>query len=150
MGFIADTAANLIAVVHIGYFVFVVGGMVAILVGSRRDIGWVHNLWFRIAHITVIYVVLVEEANGLPCPLNVLQWGARKAATGSAEASGGIGSVLDYLLYHTVSPLALDIMYWSFGVLVVAMLWVVPPRWKTTGNRCDEGRAAVSRDTDLR
>jgi hypothetical protein len=73
--------------------------------------------------------VLVEEVTGFPCPLNVLQWGAREAATGS-KTSVGVGGVLDYLLYHTVSPLALDVMYWSFGVLIAAMLWVVPLRWK--------------------
>jgi len=27
------------------------------------------------------------------------------------EASAGVGGLLDFLLYHTVSPLALDIMY---------------------------------------
>jgi hypothetical protein len=57
----------------------------------------------------------------------VLQWGARTAATGSTETNVGVGGVLDFLLYHTISPLALDIMYWSFGVLVLALLWIVPP-----------------------
>jgi hypothetical protein len=51
-------------------------------------------------------------------------------ATGTTEASSGVGGMLDFLLYHTVSPLALDIMYWSFGVLVLIMLWIVPPRFR--------------------
>ena len=102
--------------------------MVAIVLSLRQPIPWVRNLWFRLAHIAAIYIVLFEELTGLPCPLTVLQWGARTAATGSAESSTGVGGMLDFLLYHTVSPLALDIMYWSFGALVLVMLWLVPPR----------------------
>jgi hypothetical protein len=127
---IADLAANLIAVVHIAFFLFIVGGMVAIVAALRRPVPWVRNPWFRIAHVVAIYIVLVEEATGLPCPLNVLQWGAREVATGTTEASAGVGGLLDYLLYHTISPLALDVMYWSFGVLSLVMLWIVPPRFR--------------------
>ena len=143
MSFLANIAANMIAVAHLAYFVFIVGGMVAIVLGLRRNVGWVRNSWFRIAHVAAIHVVLVEEATGLPCPLNVLQWGAREAATGTTEASVGVGGLLDYLLYHTVSPLALDVMYWSFGVLVVALLWIVPPRWPMFRDRRDESRRVV-------
>lgn len=86
--------------------------------------------WFRIAHIAAIYIVLIEDFTGFPCPRNVLEWGARATATGATETPAGVGGVLDYLLYHTISPLALDIMYWSFGLLVVALLWIVPLRWR--------------------
>jgi hypothetical protein len=130
MNILFDLAANALAVVHLAYFVFVVGGVVAIVVGSRRGVTWVRNPWFRIAHIAAIYVVLVEDVTGFPCPLNVLQWGARTAATGARETTAGVGGMLDYLLYHTISPLALDIMYWSFGVLVLVLLWIVPLRWR--------------------
>jgi hypothetical protein len=135
MRFLADIAANLIAVAHLAYFLFIVGGMVAIVLALRRDVSWVRNPWFRILHVAAIYVVLAEEVTGLPCPLNVLQWGARQAAIGSTQASAGVGGLLDYLLYHTVSPLALDVMYWSFGVMVVVLLWVIPPRWSTFSSR---------------
>ena len=130
-----NLAANLVAVVHIAYFLFIVGGMVAIVASVRRHIPWARNPWFRIAHIGAIYVVLFEEVTGFPCPLNVLQWTIRGAVTGSSESSGGVGGVLDYLLYHTISPLALDVMYWSFGALVLVMLWLAPPRWPTFRHR---------------
>jgi hypothetical protein len=129
MTFAAGAVANLLAVVHIAFFLFIVGGMVAIVAAIRSPVAWVRNPWFRVTHVVAIYIVLFEEATGLPCPLNILQWGAREAASGMTEASTGVGGVLDFLLYHTVSPLALDIMYWSFGVLVLVMLWIVPPRF---------------------
>ena len=129
MSAFANLAANLVAVVHIAYFLFIVGGMVAIVASLRRHMPWVRNPWFRIAHIAAIYIVLFEEVTGFPCPLNVLQWAIREPATGSRESSSGVGGLLDYLLYHSISPLALDIVYWSFGALVLVMLWLVPPRW---------------------
>jgi hypothetical protein len=131
MRIFADLAANLIAVVHIAYFLFIVGGMVVIVLSLRRPTAWVRNPWFRLAHAVAIYIVLFEEVTGLPCPLNVLQWGARERAIGSTESSAGLGGLLDFLLYHTISPLALDVMYWSFGALAIVMLWLVPPRWPT-------------------
>jgi hypothetical protein len=130
MKLLFDIAANVIAVIHIAYFVFVVGGVAAIVVGSLRGVTWVRNPWFRIGHIAAIYVVLIEDVTGIPCPLNVLQWAARVQATGATETTVGVGGVLDYLLYHTISPLTLDVIYGSFGVLVLVLIWVVPPRWK--------------------
>ena len=38
MSVFANLAANLIAVVHIAYFLFIVGGMVAIVLSMRRSI----------------------------------------------------------------------------------------------------------------
>ena len=37
MSFWADIAANVIAVAHLAYFVFIVGGMVAMVFAVRRD-----------------------------------------------------------------------------------------------------------------
>lgn len=130
MTFLAGIAANLLAVIHLAYFVFIVGGMAAILLAPSAGITWVRNPWFRIAHVLAIYFVLAEDVFGFQCPLNVLQWNARTAATGSTETATGVGGVLDYLLYHTVSGTVLNVMYGCFGVLVLALLWIVPPQWR--------------------
>jgi hypothetical protein len=128
----ADTAANLLAVVHIAYFLFIVGGVVAIVATAVGVSGltWVRNPWFRIAHVGSIYIVLVEEITGWPCPLNVLQWSARTAAIDRRETDVGVGGVLDFLLYHAIPGWTLDVMYWSFGALVLVLLWKVPPRFR--------------------
>jgi hypothetical protein len=139
MTILADVAADALAVIHLAYFLFIVGGMVAIVMGPAR-ITWVRNPWFRIAHLLAIYIVLAEDLFGLRCPLNVLQWGARTAATGSAETGAGVGGLLDYLLYHAISGWVLNAMYWCFGGLVLALLWLVPPRWNTSAAKADASR----------
>jgi hypothetical protein len=64
MTFAAGAVANLIAVVHIAFFLFIVGGMVAIVAAIRSPVAWVRNPWFRVAHIVAIYIVVFEERPG--------------------------------------------------------------------------------------
>jgi hypothetical protein len=130
MTLLADLAANVLAVIHLAFFLFIVGGMAAIILGPSRGLAWVRNPWFRVAHLLAIYLVLAEDVIGFQCPLNVLQWDARTAATGSAETNAGLGGLLDFLLYHTISGQVLKVMYACFGVIVLALFWIVPPRWK--------------------
>jgi hypothetical protein len=74
--------ANLVAVVHIGYFLFIVLGTLAILCGPRLGWTWVRNLPFRLFHIAAVYVVLMDG------------------------------------------------LYWSTGVGLLVLLYLVPPDWR--------------------
>ena len=124
-----NLAANLVAVTHIGYFLFVLGGAVAIVVGYYRNREWVRRPWFRFLHVAAVFIVLFEEVTGIPCVLNLLQWALRSGATGEQQATEGFGGVLDFLLYGTISPFWLDVFYWSMGALTLMLLWVVPVRF---------------------
>ena len=126
---VMNVAANVVAVLHLVFVVFIVGEMIVILTPSARETRFVRDRSLRLLHVIAIYIVLVEEATGWSCPLNVLQWNLRSEAIGSAKATVGLGGLLDFLLYRTVPPIALDIMYWSFGLLVIVWLFVAPPRW---------------------
>jgi hypothetical protein len=134
---ILNTSANLVAAVHIGYFLFVLGGTVAIVAGSWAGWDWIRNFWFRVGHAAAVFIVLFEEVTGIPCVLNLLQAWLRTQSTGQAEATDGVGGVLDFLLYRTISPLALDVFYWSMGVAVVLLLWKVPVRASSPGHEPD-------------
>jgi hypothetical protein len=119
--------ANLVAFIHIGYFLFIVVGAVAIVVGPRLGWRWIRHLPFRILHVAAVYVVLFEETFGIPCPLSMMQWTLRTAGGGPPEATEGVGGVLDGLLFRTIPGWALDGMYWSLGVGLLLLLYLVPP-----------------------
>jgi hypothetical protein len=123
-----NASANLVAALHIGYFLFVFGGTVAIIAGLRTGWMWVRNFWFRVAHAAAVFIVLFEEITGIPCVLNLLQAWLRTESIGQAEATDGVGGLLDLLLYRTISPFILDIFYWTMGVAVLLLLWIVPIR----------------------
>lgn len=125
-----NASANLVATIHIGYFVFVLGGTIAIVAGSGNDWRWVRNRWFRLGHAAAIFVVLLEEVTGIPCALNLLQAWLRTESIGRDQATEGVGGILDLLLYGTISPLTLDVFYWSMAVAAMLLLWKVPVCWR--------------------
>ncbi|HEX5431022.1 MAG TPA: DUF2784 family protein [Bryobacteraceae bacterium] len=129
-----ETLANLVAVVHLAYFVFVVGGFAVILIGAAQRRPWIYNPWFRAIHLLSVLVVLAEDVFGFPCPLNTLE-GALRSTPTHAGSPSGTGYVLDLLLLHTIPGRALDAIYWTLGVALLLLIFIIPPRF---------GRAAKS------
>lgn len=125
----SDLAANLIAVLHLAYFSFIVVGTVAILVPPRPS--WVLSWRIRLTHLLAVYVVLAEDFLSVPCPLNVVQWWLRSSAGGTSEATGGLDGLLDRLLFHTISGDVLDALYLTLGILLPLLLVVVPPKFRS-------------------
>jgi hypothetical protein len=124
-----EALANLTAAAHLTYFFGVVAGFVCIILGPPRWT-WTRNIWFRLAHAVAIAIVLVENTFGLACPLNAAEWQLRTSTTGAQEATAGVGSVLDRLLFHVISGRALNGLWWLFGVLAVAFWVTAPPRFR--------------------
>jgi len=118
--------ANLVALVHLLYFVFVVLGSLAIGIGGLRRWEWVRNSWFRILHLLAIWIVLGEDVIGLVCPLNVAESGLRKT---TEIPETGAGLTLDRLLHHTIVGRPLDVIYWSLGILSLLLLLLLPPKF---------------------
>ena len=123
---------------HLGYFFFVLGGAIAIPLGHYRGWSWIQSPWFRIPHLLAVCIVLFEEVTGIPCVLNLLQGFLRRAASGEQRATEGVGGVLDFLLYGTISPFALDVFYWSMGLLVLMYLWKIPVRLRRHSNAVED------------
>jgi hypothetical protein len=118
--------ANLVILVHLGYFVFVMGGFVALLIGCARREAWVLNPWFRLSHFLAVALVLVEDVLQVECPLNVAQ--ARLQSAGGLQGQGDVAGLLDWLLHGTISELTLDALYWSMGGVSLLLLILLPPR----------------------
>lgn len=107
--------ANIVVVVHIGYFLFVVCGIIGILAGSN----WIRNIWIRLLHIAAVWIVVLEDIFHFECPLNTVEWNLRPAV---AETATGITGALNFLLRHTIPGSVLHFFYWTAGVFVVASL----------------------------
>jgi len=117
--------ASIVVLIHLAYFVFVIYGFVAIVIGPKLRWAWIRNPWFRIAHVFSVFIVLAEDAFGLNCPLNVAE-----ASLRSPEADAG--NVLDLLLHHTLSERALDVLYWTLGPTLILLLFIVRPNWRSS------------------
>ena len=124
-----DVVADLIAATHIGYFIYVVGGCVAIVVGVWRKWKWIRNPWFRLSHLAAVYIVVFENVFNVACPLNTAEWQLRSTSQSAVEASSGVGRVLDQLLFHTIPGNVLNVMYSALAVLLLVALVLAPPRF---------------------
>lgn len=62
-----------IALVHAGASMYIVGGLGLIVVGDLCKWHWTKNLFFRHSHLGLIAFVTWRSALGLPCPLTILE-----------------------------------------------------------------------------
>ena len=81
---IYDAIADLVVTIHAAYVGFVVLDFTAIVLGSAMGWRWVHNLYFRVAHLAAILLVCLEALIGVPCPLDDAGESAARARQGQA------------------------------------------------------------------
>ena len=54
--------ADAVLALHVAIVLFVVGGLVLVIAGNFRGWRWVNRLWFRLAHLGAIAVVVAEAS----------------------------------------------------------------------------------------
>ena len=123
--------ADLIVAIHIAYVIYVVGGLMAILIGGWRGRKWIRNPWFRVTHLLAILIVVVEIFLKLNCPLTTWENQARAAAQQPVDGSAFMDRLLSFILVGTAPGWVIDCLYYLFAVAIVAAFFVLPPRWKT-------------------
>jgi hypothetical protein len=127
-----EPPADLVLVLHAGYVLFVVGGLVLIWLGIRLGWLWVRGFWFRLLHLAAIGLVAVEALIGLTCPLTVLEdwlrWGVYPNA-------GFIERWLHRFLFWDFPAWVFTLTYLVFALMVV-MTWL---RWPPAPRRGQPG-----------
>lgn len=120
--------ADAVLALHVAVVLFVIGGLLAVLIGNR--LGWasVNALAFRLAHLAAIAVVVLESWFGVVCPLTTLEMWLRAQARLDVYQRSFIEHWLQRLLYYEAPPWVFVLAYTAFGVAVVASWWVYPPR----------------------
>lgn len=126
---IAGKLADLIVVVHGLYVATVVFGLVFIFAGALMRWSAVRNFWFRTIHLAMIALVVVEALFGIPCPLTVWEYQLREAAGQPVEGRSFVGRLVHELIFYDWPPIVFTILYVVFGLIVLATMVLVPPRW---------------------
>jgi len=124
--------ADLIAVFHLSYITFVIGGLLAILVGRLLGWSWVRNFWFRLIHLMMILVVVAEAFCGILCPLTEWEDRLREAGGEYSEPGWFIDRVVHKLLFVDLSPEFLTVCYAIFALLAIMVFLLIPPRRKAS------------------
>lgn len=120
--------ADVVLVLHVAVVVFVVGGLALTIVGNLRGWSWVNALWFRLAHLVAIAVIVAEAWFGVVCPLTSLEMWARAKAREAIYAESFIEHWLQRILFYEAPAWAFTVGYSLFALVVAATWWYFPPR----------------------
>jgi hypothetical protein len=124
---IYQALADIVLAFHVAIVVFVIGALVLVVAGNLRHWQWVNRLWFRVAHLAAIAVVVGESWFGLVCPLTTWEMWLRARAGTSTYAGSFIEHWLQRLLYYDAPGWVFTLAYSLFGLLVAATWWYYPP-----------------------
>ena len=115
---------------HVAIAAFVLLGLIVVVVGNLRRWAWVNQMWFRLAHLAAIAVVVAESWFGMVCPLTTLEMWLRAKGGGPTYAGSFIEHWLQYLLYYNAPTWVFTLGYSLFALAVLATWWLFPPRRK--------------------
>jgi len=122
--------ADVVLTLHVAIVVFVIAGLLFVLVGNQFKWRWVNNLWFRLAHLAAIGVVVAQAWLGVICPLTTLEMWLRERAGEETYTGSFIEHWLQKFLYYDAPPWVFIAAYTAFGLLVAFSWWRFPPRRK--------------------
>jgi len=120
--------ADAILVAHAAIVVFVVAGLVLMLIGVARGWTWVRNLWFRIAHLATIGIVVAQAWLGQLCPLTIWEAGFRRAAGQAFHERSFIEHWVSQVLFFDLPWWIFLTTYTIFALLVILAWWQYPPK----------------------
>lgn len=119
--------ADAVLVVHFGFVLFVVGGLVVVVAGNRLRWRWVNRRWFRLAHLAAIAFVVLQTWLGQLCPLTNLESWLRVQAGGGAYDRSFIEHWLRRLIFFEAPFWVFTAAYTVFAGLVMWAWWRFPP-----------------------
>lgn len=122
--------ADGLLILHALLVAFVTLGLVAIYVGHFLKWQWVRNVWFRLSHLIVIGIVVLQSWLGVLCPLTVWEMALREHAGESGYDVSFIQHWLQSILYYSAPDWVFILAYTVFGALVLASWFVVRPGGK--------------------
>ena len=116
--------ADAILVLHAGFVLFVVGGLVATWIGLASGLPFARNPWFRGAHLAAIAFVVAETLLGFMCPLTIWE----DALRGSQGGPGFIQRSIHAWLFWDLPGWVFTPAYVVFMLAVAWTWWRHPPR----------------------
>jgi len=119
--------ADALLILHTILVAFVILGLVATFAGYFLNWRWVRNFWFRLSHLAVIAVVVLQSWLGVLCPLTTWETALREKAGEAGYEGSFIQHWLQSILYYSAPDWVFILAYTVFGALVLASWFLVRP-----------------------
>ncbi|USF86365.1 DUF2784 domain-containing protein [Candidatus Endoriftia persephone] len=121
-------AADTILLLHMLIVAFIVIGLVLIFIGKARAWSWIRNPWFRLMHLVVIGVVVIQSWLGVICPLTTIEMALRSRGSDTIYSSSFMSYWIENILYYQAPPWVFAICYMIFGAVACASWFWIRPR----------------------
>jgi len=125
--------ADALLILHLLVVLFVVFGFLVVIIGYFRGWRWIVNPWFRVLHLVAIGTVVVQTWLGIACPLTVWENRFRRLAGDQAHGDAFIQYWLHRFLFYEAPDWVFIFVYTVFGLLVLLVFILVPPRFGRKG-----------------
>ena len=119
--------ADSLLVLHVLLVAFVIFGLAAIFIGPFLHWHWVRNVWFRVTHLLVIGIVVLQAWLGVLCPLTAWEMALREKAGTAGYEGSFIQHWLQSILYYSAPEWVFILAYTVFGGVVLASWFLVRP-----------------------
>src|SRR5688572_31347071 len=118
--------ADLIVVLHLGYVLFVIVGLVLIWLGVLLRWGWVRRPGFRVPHLVCTLIVPLEALIGYVCPLTTWEHELRLRAGERPAEISFLARLARDLLFYEAPQWVFTASYVAFGLIVLVTFLRVP------------------------
>ncbi len=118
--------ADMVLVLHALLVACVAAGFVLIVTGMVLRWSWTRNFYFRVLHLLVIAVVMMQAWGGGICPLTEWEYRLRLAAGEIASTEPFVRYWLHRLLFYDFPSWVFTAAYTLLGMIVV-LLWILAP-----------------------
>ena len=123
-------AADALVIIHLAYAATIVIGLIVTWIGILLKQEWARNKWWRVGHLVMMLIVVVETWIGMTCPLTTWENWLRILAKQDTIEGDFIANYVHRWLFYDFPPWVFTAGYTVFGLLVVGSFLVAPPRFK--------------------
>lgn len=121
-------AADTFLYLHVLIAAFIVFGLILIFVGKVRSWSWVRNPWFRIIHLAIISIIVIQSWFGIICPFTTIEMKLRSRAGDAVYSGTFISHWLEEILYYQAPAWVFIVCYTIFAAIVIISWFYIRPR----------------------
>jgi hypothetical protein len=122
--------ADLILIFHFAIVLFVGLGLLFVWMGYFLNFRLVRNVYFRLAHLLVMGIVVLESCVGWVCPFTIWENQLRGSTGQAGYSESFVAHWIHRLLFYEFSERTFTIIYIVFFALVAASFIIVRPEFR--------------------
>ncbi|TRW49993.1 DUF2784 family protein [Aliidiomarina halalkaliphila] len=120
--------ADIVMILHALIVLFVIVALPLTIIGGIQRWRWIRNTWFRLTHLVIILVVVIQALSGRYCPLTYVEQDLRLAAGQTSYDTSFVDQWVSRLIYFDLPAWVFMLTYVLFCLAVMYTWWRWPPR----------------------